>query len=93
VEITGLNSTICEKDGRTAALAQELTDTRTAAKHRHDALKGRVRGFLEGELSRWLQNASEAANIEPVRVRVVQERLQSALGAIHKEAQWLQSSD
>jgi hypothetical protein len=93
VEITGLNSTICEEDGRIAALAQELTDTRTAAKHRHDALKGRVRGFLEGELSRWLQNASEAANIEPVRVRVVQERLQSALGAIHKEAQWLQSSD
>lgn len=92
-EIGGLKSTVHANDERITARAQELTDTRTAAQHRHDALKGRVRGFLEGELSRWLQNASEAANIEPARVRVIQERLQSALGGIQKEAQWLQSSD
>ena len=92
-EIAGLKSTVRENDQRIAALTQELTDTRTAAQHRHDTLKGRVRGFLEGDLSRWLQNATEAANIEPARVRVIQERLQSALGGIQKEAQWLQSSD
>jgi uncharacterized protein (UPF0335 family) len=92
-EITGFKADAGQKAQRIRELETEITDSRTAAQHRHDALKGRVRGFLEGELSRWLQNAAEAVNIEPPRVRVIQERLQSALAGIQKEAQWLQSSD
>ena len=91
--INGLESANREQRTRIENLERELTDTRTAAQHRHDALKGRIRGFLEGELLRWLQNASEAANIDPPRVRVVQERLQSALNGIQKETQCLQSLD
>lgn len=92
-QITGLESANRDQRTRIENLERELTDTRTAAKHRYDALKGRIRGFLEGELLRWLQNASEAANIDPPRVRVVQERLQSALSGIQKETQCLQSLD
>jgi hypothetical protein len=91
--ITGLESANRDQQTRILNLERELTDTRTAAQHRNDALKGRTRGFLEGELLRWLQNASEAANIDSPRLRVVQERLQSALNGIQKETQWLQSSD
>ncbi len=92
-QIAGLESQLRDQRTRIENLERDVTDTRTAAQHRYDALKGRIRGFLEGELSRWLQNASEAASIEPPRVRVVQERLQSALNGIQKEAQCLQSLD
>jgi hypothetical protein len=91
--IAGLESTIHDQGTRITNLERELTDTRTTAQHRYDALKGRIRGFLEGELLRWLQNATEAANIDPPRIRVIQERLQSALNGIQKETQCLQSSD
>jgi|GEM_PF-1882411 len=92
-QITGMESAIREQRTRIESLERELTDTRFAAQHRYDALKGRIRGFLEGELLRWLQNASEAASIDPPRVRVIQERLQSALSGIQKETQCLQSLD
>ncbi len=91
--ITELEADVAEKSERILDLEKELTDAGTAARHRYDALKGRVRGFLGGELSRWLQNASEAANLEPPRVRVIQERLQSAVSSLQKETQWLQSLD
>jgi len=82
-----------EKDKCIRELEQELNDVRTAFQHRLDEIKGRMRGFLEGELSRWVQNASEAADMEPPRVRVIQERLQSMISGINREAKWLQSSD
>lgn len=91
--ITVLESAIRDQRTRIENLERELIDTRTAAQHRYDVLKGRIRGFLEGELLRWLQNASEAASIDPPRVRVVQERLQSALSGTQKEIQCLQSLD
>jgi hypothetical protein len=91
--ITELESALRDQWTRIEQLERELTDTRTAAQHRYDALKGRIRGFLEGELLRWLQNASEAASVDPPRLRVVQERLQSALSGIQKETQCLQSLD
>jgi hypothetical protein len=81
------------KNARIGDLEQELNDVRTAFQHGIDETKGRLRGFLEGELSRWVQNASEAADMEPPRVRVIQERLQSMFAAINREAKWLQSSD
>jgi hypothetical protein len=91
--ITGLESANRDQQTRIQNLERALTDTRTAAQHRYDTLKGRIRGFMEGDLLRWLQNASEAASIDPPRVRVVQERLQSALSGIQKETQCLQSLD
>jgi len=92
-QVAELNSKVQEKERRIDTLERELTDSRTVAQHRYDAVKGRARGFLEGELLRWLQNATEAASVEPPRVRVIQERLQSAINGIQKEAQWLQSLD
>ncbi len=81
------------KKARIDELEEELNDVRTAFQHRIDETKGRLRGFLEGELSRWVQNASEAADMDPPRVRVIQERLQSMFSAINREAKWLQSLD
>jgi hypothetical protein len=82
-----------EKSNRIREMEQELDDVRTSFQHRIDEIKGRLRGFLEGELSRWVQNASEAADMEPPRLGVIQERLQSTISGINREAKWLQASD
>ena len=92
-EISGLKGDVRQKAQRIRDLETELTDVRTAERHRYDSLKGRLRGFLEGELLRWLQNAAEAADAERPYLSVVQQRLRSALTGIQKESQWLQSSD
>lgn len=70
---------------------QAIADAKNSDRHRYDALRSRVRGFMEGELSRWLQTAFEASSIEPPRIHVIQERLESAVSGIKRESTWLQS--
>jgi len=74
-----------------AALQQQLAHQETAWQHRLDQVVGRNRGFLAGELSRWLQTALEAAGAEPPYLPVISQRLRSSLSSIQTQLQWLSS--
>jgi hypothetical protein len=89
--IESLEADLREKDTRISELRQQLDDLQTAWLHRHDEMKSRIRGFLEGELTRWLQNASEAADADPPYLPVIQQRLRSSLNGIQSQLQWLSS--
>lgn len=86
-----LEGVLCEKDTLVSDLRQQLDDLQTAWLHRHDETKARIRGFLEGELTRWLQNASEATDADPPYLPVIQQRLRSSLNGIQSQLQWLSS--
>ena len=73
-------------------LRQELNEIRNGYQHKLDDLRGKIRGLLQGELTRWLQTALDAVQSEPPWIQAVQERLEESLKLIQKEAQWLQRS-
>jgi len=91
-KISSLEQIIDGKDALIASLRKEHTESTTAWQHRYDGVRARLRGFLQGELTRWLQNATEAADADPPYLPVVQQRLRSALNGIQNELQWLNTT-
>jgi hypothetical protein len=61
-------------------------------KHRLQEVRGRMRGILEGQLTRWLQTALHASQETPPWTHTIQERLEEALSLIEKESRWLHPS-
>lgn len=97
--ITGLRTDIAtlqeEKataESRIAELDKHIVDIRDGYQHKLDELRGRMRGMLQGQLTRWLQTALDASRSEPPWAQAIQERLEDALKLIEKEMQWLQPS-
>jgi len=90
-QISSSEQIIEGKDTLIASLRKEHTESTTAWQHRYDGVRARLRGFMQGELTRWLQNATEAADADPPYLPVVQQRLRSALNGIQNELQWLSS--
>ena len=73
-------------------LEREIVEIRDGYQHKLDALRARIRGVLQGQLTRWIETALDAARAEPPFTQAVQERLEDSLKLIQKEIQWLQPS-
>jgi cell division protein FtsB len=73
-------------------LEREIVDIRDGYQHKLDTLRGRIRGVLEGQLTRWVETALDASRSEPPFMQAVLERLEETLKLIKKEAQCLQPS-
>lgn len=84
---------IAAADATIADLRRQLVDLGDGWQHRLDEVRGRMRGVLQGQLTRWLQTALDAASSEPPFTKAIEERLQDALRVIEGELQWLQRSD
>jgi hypothetical protein len=74
-------------------LEKRLVDLGDGWQHRVEEVRGRLRGVMQGQLTRWLRTALDAARSDPPFVNAVQERLEDALRALEGEIQWLQRSD
>jgi hypothetical protein len=79
-------------EARIAELDKDIVDIRDGYQHKLDDLRGRMRGMLQGQLTRWLQTALDASRSDPPWTQAIQERLEDALYLIEKESQWLQPS-
>lgn len=84
-EKAGLESTINR-------LNQEIVEVRDGYQHKLAEVRGRIRGTLQGQLSRWLQTALDASRSDPPWNQAIQERLEDALKLIERETRWLQPS-
>ena len=73
-------------------LEQDLVSQKTSSLYELQTVKARMMGVFDGELTRWLATAQDAATADPPHGRVVVERLEQALRKIKGEVQWLQSS-
>lgn len=97
--ITGLRTDIAAlqegkatAESRMAELDKHIVDIRDGYQHKLDELRGRVRGLLQGQLTRWLETALDASRSDPPWTQAIQERLEDALKLIDKEIQWLRPS-
>jgi hypothetical protein len=97
--ITSLRSDIVTlKEQRTSAeariseLEKQLIETADGYQHKLDELRGKIRGILQGQITRWVQTALDAANSDPPFTQAIRERLEEVLNLIGKETQWLQPS-
>ncbi|HSW50625.1 MAG TPA: hypothetical protein VLH09_10645, partial [Bryobacteraceae bacterium] len=59
-------------------------------RHKLSEMRGRLRGVLEGQLTRWLETALDASRSDPPWIQAVEERLEDALALIGREGKWLQ---
>jgi hypothetical protein len=105
-ELSSLNSTInglraeiakieeqkVVAENRVFELEKQIVDIRDGYQHKIDELRGRIRGMLQGQLTRWLQTALDASRSDPPWTKAIQERLEDSLKLIEKEIQWLQPS-
>ncbi len=85
-QIKGLKDETREALSRIEALEKELVDTRDGFRLKLYELRGRIRGILQGQLTRWLETALEASRDEAPWMPVIQERLEDALNLIKKES-------
>ena len=91
-EITTLKQHKDTADQKIQELERQIVDIRDGYQHKLDALRGRIRGVLQGELTRWIETALDAARSDPPFTKAIDERLEDALKLIAKEIQWLQPS-
>jgi hypothetical protein len=91
-DITKLQEEKATAESRIAELDKHIVDIRDGYQHKLDELRGRMRGILQGQLTRWLQTALDASRSDPPWAQAIQERLEDALKLIAKESQWLQPS-
>lgn len=105
-EVARLDSTITELRNELAALKEQkdaadqkihelenqIVELHDGYRHKLDALRGRIRGVLQGELTRWIETALDAARSDPPFTKAIEERLDDALKLITKEIKWLQPS-
>lgn len=91
-EITTLKKEKGDAEQEIQELERQIVDIRDGYQHKLDALRGRIRGVLQGHLTRWLETALDAARSNPPFTKAIEERLEDALKLIEKEIQWLQPS-
>lgn len=88
-QIEGLKDEKREALSQIEAQKKELLDTRDGFQLKLYELRGRIRGILQGQLTRWLETALEASRDEAPWMPVIQERLEDALDLIKKESKAL----
>ena len=63
---------------RVEELEKELLETRDGFQLKLNRLRGRIRGLLDGELTRWLGTALDASREDDPWIPVIKERLEDA---------------
>lgn len=91
-EIAALKEQKATAEIKIVELENQIVQIHDGYKHKLDELRGRIRGVMQGQLTRWLQTSLDAARSDPPFTKVVEERLEDALKLIEKEIQWLQPS-
>lgn len=91
-EIATLRAENAAAEAKIAELQAQLIDVHDGYRHKLREVRGRLRGVLGGELTRWLRTGLAASRATPPRIPVVEERLEDALTLIEKEIEWLQPS-
>ena len=89
-EITALREQKVAADQKIHEFEQQIVELHDGYRHKLDALRGRIRGVLQGELTRWIETALDAARSDPPFTKAIEERLEDALKLITKEIKWLQ---
>lgn len=56
-------------------------------------MRARMTGFLEGETTRYLRTALDAARSEPPRPKVIAERLETVLEQVQRQLDWLAAKE
>ena len=77
---------------KVADLEKEMQDLSDGWQHKLDDVRGRIRGTMSGQLTRWVQTALDAARSDPPFAQVIEQRLEDTLRLIEREVQWLQPS-
>lgn len=91
-DIATLEDKKAAAENKVTELEKQVVDIRDGYQHKLDELRGRIRGVLQGQLTRWLQTALDASRSDPPWTEAIQERLEDALRLIERETQWLQPS-
>jgi chromosome segregation ATPase len=91
-EIATLKEQKAAAGTKVAELEGQVVEIRNGYQHKLDELRGRIRGILQGQLTRWLQTALDASHADPPWTQAIQERLEDALRLIEREMKWLQPS-
>lgn len=60
-------------------LEKQIVDIHNGYQYKLNELRGRIRGMLQGQLTRWLQTAFDASQSDPPWIVAIQERLEDAL--------------
>lgn len=92
-EVTSLKDEKIALKGKAQEMERRIVDLRDGYQHKLDQLRGRIRGMLQGQITRWLQTALDASRSDPPWTQAIQERLEDTLRLIDKETQWLQPSE
>jgi hypothetical protein len=74
-------------------LAEDVKAAGSIHRHRLDELRSRYKGLLEGEFDKHLKNIQLGAEMEPPRVAVIIERVETLLRTLKKELKWLEPSE
>lgn len=74
-------------------LRKDVATTGNIHKHKLDDTRARVTGLLEGDLSRHLNTIQTCVSMEPPRVGVANERIDTLQEIIEREIKWLKSSE
>jgi hypothetical protein len=91
-EVTAFKDQNVTTKNMIAEAEKQIMEIRDGYQHKLDELRGRIRGMLQGQFTRWLQTALDASRSDPPWTQAIQERLEDSLKLIEKELQWLQPS-
>lgn len=83
-EAERLRAVLAEAQDQVSELKKELSDTHDAYKTQLHDLRGKYRGALQGELTRWLETALDASRADPPWIPAIQERLEDALELVRR---------
>ncbi len=73
-------------------LEKQVVSIRADYQYKLDEQRGRIRGALQGQVTRWLQTSLDAVRASPPRTEAAEILLEEALNLIEKEMQWLRPS-
>lgn len=83
---------LSEAEALNQQLAEDVKAAGSIHRHRLDELRSRYKGLIEGELERHLKNIQRGAEMDPPRVEVIIERVETLLRILNRELKWLEPS-
>lgn len=90
--VSELEAAKAASEAKVADMEKQILDLSDGWQHKLDDIRGRIRGTLSGQFTRWVQTALDAARSDPPVAGVIEERLEDTLKLIERELKWLQPS-
>ncbi|ALJ34250.1 hypothetical protein D9623_00420 [Azospirillum brasilense] len=92
-DLAASRARLAEAESRVASLEKALDEERVGGRHRVTQVKADIQGFLTAQIMPLVADAGEAASLNPPRVHVVAERVETIGDRIGRKIEWLKSSD